>query len=118
MVNEKNNSKKIEDQLENIKELYNRTTRESAKITNDLYQEQQKYKLLTENLNTSVNKNDQELYNLRNEIKKMRIKIEELEEENEDFRSKLDQKDDIVKKAHDESIDINIFSHKILDFLI
>lgn len=89
--------------MENIKELYNRTTRETSKISNDLRQEQEKNKILTENLNSSINKNDQEFYHLKEEIRNLRQKNEELEEENEDFKSKLTQMDDLAKKTHVES---------------
>jgi len=109
LANEKNVTKKVEDQLENIKELYNRTTRESSKVVTDLRQEQEKYRILTDNVNSSVNKSDQELYNLRRENKELRIKIEEVEEENEEFRSKLNEKDDAARKNEEESTLILIF---------
>ena len=114
LASEKNASKKIEDQLESIKELYNRTTRESAKVSTELRQEQEKYRVLTENVNSSVNRNDQEFYNLKKENRELRVKIEELEEENEDFRNRLNEKEDDVRKAEENS---NCFIYFLLFLL-
>ena len=108
---EKNATKKVEDQLESVKELYNRTTRESSKVSTELRQEQEKYRVLTENVNSSVNRNDQELYNLKKENRELLVKIEELEEENEDFRNRLNEKDDFARKAEENStLFIEIFN--------
>lgn len=113
---EKNATKKIEDQLESVKELYNRTTRESSKVSTELRQEQEKYRVLTENVNSSVNRNDQELYNLKKENRELLVKIEELEEENEDFRNRLNEKDDFARKAEEDSKLYLFFFLRILDF--
>lgn len=109
LVEEQKQRLQLYDELEMLKESLNKSKRELGKTNQDLsfYQD---YKSSShseiENLKSQLQA-DKQLF--EQEIKMLKMKIEELEEENEDFRSKLEIKSEIDARVEEQSKFLNFF---------
>jgi chromosome segregation ATPase len=82
-------------QLDSITELYNRTTREISRLTSELKEKTEKNRQINE-LYTQLMKDKEEADRIHSEeIRTLRDRLEELEEENEDYQSRLQVREDI-----------------------
>jgi hypothetical protein len=100
---ERNERATIENDLENMKEVLNKTKRDLGRVSQEFQAlTNQSHQLKSDMEEVNVQKGtDKQLY--EQEIKMLRVKIEELEEENEELNSKLQVKSEIDTRVDQES---------------
>lgn len=107
MVTDLNNERRLrsnaDNNLDNLKELYNKSNREISRLNSELNSEKSNNAKTQENLNELKNTLGIENSNMREHLKKKTEKIEELEEINEDLQSRLAENKYSGKKIEDES---------------
>jgi chromosome segregation ATPase len=89
-------------QLDSITELYNRTTREISRLTSELKDKTEKNRQINELYTQLMKEKEEADRNHSEEIRTLRDRLEELEEENEDYQNRLQVREDIgIKKEKD-----------------
>ena len=103
IIEERNERARQEEELDELKELLNKTKRELGRVNQDVKGYMQEKDNLRNNVNDLENQklSDKQIY--ESEIKMLREKIEELEEENEELKTKLQIKSEIDVRMEEES---------------
>ena len=93
-----------EQDLDELRTFYNKTKRELAKISCDLEREMKAREDIYTLYQDSISKREEDKQMYQEQINKLRLNIDELEEENEDIKSKIQLKSKINVKVEEESI--------------
>jgi DNA repair exonuclease SbcCD ATPase subunit len=94
----------LEEDLDNIRELYNTTKRELGKVQQDYNYEMKAREDINSLYQDSLSQREQEKEESDRLLNELRMKIDELEEENEDVRSKMQYRSEFNLKSEEEKL--------------
>ena len=101
---EKAEKSKVEDNLDNMRDMLNKANREIGRLKQDVKGANDNTEGLRRQLHELQIEKDNEARSYENEIDRLRKHLEELEEEHEELRSKFQVKAEVSTRVDQESI--------------